>query len=217
MELFRWTTGRTCDKCGKILQDNYLHDVCVDCRESDHHFEKGYSCVQYGINERELLFSFKYGGKAFIGEKIADVMADKLATVDFDADLVIPVPMHKSKERKRGYNQADIIAKHLAKKLTLPYSKKLLLRVENTAAMSGLSAFERHMNMENAFSMTENAVKIAKGKRILLVDDIYTTGSTVSACSKVLISNGACEVRVVTFAAGANLLKFDKEDGNQNC
>jgi len=188
-----------------------MHDICVDCRESAHCFEKGYSCVQYGLKERELLLSFKYGGKAFIGEKIACAMADKLATEDCEVDLIAPVPMYRSKERKRGYNQADIIAKHLAKKMSLPYFGKLLLRVENTTAMSGMSAFERRMNMENAFSMVDSSVKHAIGKRVLLVDDIYTTGSTVSACSQVLMSRGVREVRVITFASGANLLKFDME------
>jgi ComF family protein len=158
-----------------------------------------------------MLLSFKYGGKAFIGEKIAQIMADRLETEDLEIDLIIPVPMHKRKQKKRGYNQAEIIARRLARKLSLPYSDKLLIRTGNTTAMSGLSPFERRMNMESAFSMTEGKARKAEGKRILLVDDIYTTGSTVDACAQILIEKGAREVRVVTFASGANLLKWDRE------
>ena len=77
--------------------------------------------------------------------------------------------------------------------------------------MSGLSSAERSANIENAFSLSENAANLICGKKILLVDDIYTTGSTASECSRILMEKGAAEVCVVTFAAGANLLKVDRE------
>jgi len=206
MATFRWANGKTCEKCGKILQESYAHNICIDCRESNHHFVKGYTCVQYGIHERELLLAFKYGGQSFIGEKIADVMADRLASENLKIDILMPVPMNKAKQRKRGYNQAGIIAKCLSKKLAIPCSEKLLIRTENTPAMSGLSSTERRLNMEKAFCVAKNAEGKIKGKKILLVDDIYTTGSTASACAQALMERGAKEVRVVTFAAGANSL-----------
>jgi len=206
MASFRWANDKTCEKCGKILQENYVHDTCIDCRETDHEFTKGYTCVQYGVKERELLLAFKYGGQSFIGEKIAEVMADRILPECLEIDLLIPVPMFKAKEKKRGYNQAGVIAKCLSKKLELPCLEGVLLRTENTPAMSGLTSFERRINMENAFCLSQGVADEVKGKRILLVDDIYTTGSTVSACAKVLMNQGACEVRVITFAAGANSL-----------
>ncbi|MCL1809082.1 MAG: ComF family protein [Clostridiales bacterium] len=209
MGLFHWANGRTCKKCGKIVQENYPHDTCTDCRENHRYFEKGYTCVQYGIYERELLLAFKYGGKTFIGEKIADAMADKLKMENFETDMVTPVPMHERKQKKRGYNQAAIIARQLAQKLPAPYAGKLLLRTGNTAAMSKLSAEERRMNIENAFSIARGAEGRIKGKRILLVDDIYTTGSTADACSRTLLDAGAAEIRIATFAAGTNILKRD--------
>ena len=204
MTTFRWATGKTCEKCGKILQENYKHETCIDCRESDHEFTKGYTCVQYGVKERELLLAFKYGGQSFIGDKIADVMADRLVSENLEIDLIVPVPMHKNKQNKRGYNQAGVIAKSLSKKLALPYFEKVLIRTENTPAMSGLTSFERRINMENAFCLDESLAGEIKGKRVLLVDDIYTTGSTVSACSRILKEQGACDIRVITFAAGVN-------------
>lgn len=205
MRMFHWANGRTCEKCGKILQDDYAHVVCTDCRENERHFEKGYACAQYGIKERELLLSLKYGGKLYIGEKIAEAMADRLKSVDFRYDLIIPVPMHRKKQKKRGYNQAEIISKFLSKMTSTPYLGKLLLRTGDTTAMSRLSPAERLMNMESAFTVHPGAAEKVKGKSILLVDDIYTTGSTADACSQTLIGAGARTVRIIVFAAGANL------------
>ena len=210
MRSFHWTNGRVCAKCGKALQEEYHHDLCLDCREAVRFFTRGFSCVQYGIHERELLLKFKYSGKTYIGEKLARIMADRLETENLGAELVIPVPMHSKKKRKRGYNQAEIIASELAKKLCVPYSGSLLKRSGNTAAMSRLAAEERRMNIEGAFVVSAYAAEVIAGKRVLLVDDIYTTGSTASECSRVLLSAGAREVFVITFASGANLLKWDK-------
>jgi len=210
MKAFSWANKRTCEKCGKILQNDYPHDICTGCRECKPCFEKGFTCLQYGLQERELLLSFKYGGNTYIGEKIACAMADRLRGEDFSAGLVIPVPMNKEKKRARGYNQAGIIAKNLAVLLKLPYTEKLLIREGKTDAMSRLSPEERRINIENAFKVKENAPEKIAGKRILLVDDIYTTGSTADACSRALLSAGAAEVRFISFAAGANLLKRDE-------
>ena len=207
IRLFHWANGRTCEKCGKILQDDYAFNTCVECRENERFFEKGYTCLQYGLFERELLLSFKYGGKAYIGEKIAEVMADRIKCECLKTDLVIPVPMHKKKENERGYNQAEIISRFLAKKLRLPHSGKLLLRTGNTSAMSRLTPEERRLNIENAFSVAKNSKKSIAGKRVLLVDDIYTTGSTADACSAALLAAGAEAVCFISFASGANLLK----------
>jgi len=154
-----------------------------------------------------MLLSFKYGGKTFIGEKLAQIMADRLETEELETDLIIPVPMHRKKQKKRGYNQAEIIAVRLAKKLRVPYSGGLLLRTEYTAAMSRLTPEERRMNIENAFKVPAYARGRIAGKRILLVDDIYTTGSTVDSCSRALMTTGAREVRVITFATGANMIR----------
>jgi len=155
-----------------------------------------------------LLLSFKYGGKSYIGRKIAEIMADRVAAEeDLLVDLILPVPMHRAKQKKRGYNQAEIIAKYLAELLCTPHSGKLLLRTAKTPAMSRLRPEERRNNMENAFSIAPGAEKRIEGKRILLVDDIFTTGSTADACSNTLLNAGASEVRLICFASGANNLQ----------
>lgn len=210
-EKFHWASGKTCEKCGKPLQENYLHDRCMDCRQTAHLFHKGYACVQYGLRERGLLLSFKYAGKAYIGEKLAEIMADRIAPEGIRPDLVIPVPLHPARKKKRGYNQAGILAKHLARRLGVPFSEKLLLRTGKTFAMSKLTPGERRRNMENAFSIAPGRASRLSGKNILLVDDIFTTGSTADACCAALLSAGAAEVNLFCFAAGANFIQSKVE------
>ena len=201
---FHWANGRTCAKCGKILQDTYPRDICLDCRENARVFAKGYICVQYGMRERDLLLAFKYGGQAFVGEKLAEIMADRIAPEELDIDLIVPVPMHRRKQRRRGFNQADLMARRLAKKLSVPYAANLLLRTTDTPAMSKLNPVERRGNLEGAFGLAAGGERRVAGASILLVDDIYTTGSTGDACSETLLAGGAAEVRLISFAGGAN-------------
>jgi len=210
MEMFHWTNGRMCSKCGKPMQEDYPHDVCTDCRDAGHFFEKGYSCVQYGLYEKELVLSLKYGGKAYIGKIIGKIMADRLEVEEYIPDVIVAVPMHRKKERKRGYNQAEIIAAELAKLLGIPFKSGLLVRKANTLAMSRLAPEERRMNIENTIMASPKGAAGIHEKNILLVDDIYTTGSTASECARALLEAGGAEVRVITFAAGANIIRWDK-------
>lgn len=211
LQMFRWVKGRTCEKCGKMLQDNYLHELCTDCRENEHLFTKGYACVQYGLLERGLLLSFKYGGKSYAGRALAGIMADRIKPERLDIDLILAVPMHKKKRRQRGYNQAELMALHLARKLAVSYAPRLLIRTVMTPAMSRLRPEERRRNMEGAFSIEKGKREQIQGRKLLLVDDIFTTGSTLDACSNVLLDAGAKEVRFISFAIGANRIKSEIE------
>ena len=127
---------------------------------------------------------------------------DKNETMD-KVDLVIPVPMHEKKQRRRGYNQAELLAASFAKHSLLPMRSDLLQRKKNTSVMNDLSPEERKANLESAFALRDGAEKEIQGKHILLIDDIYTTGTTAGACSRVLIEAGAAKVTVLVFASGA--------------
>lgn len=207
VRLLKWANGRTCSRCGKLLQEYYGPALCSDCLDTSHAFEKGYTCVEYGAVERDILHRFKYKDKAYLGRKLAEIMYDRIQAEALSPDLILPVPMHKHKERLRGYNQAAVLAKSLAKLLERPYNGKLLIRTMETEAMSSLGAAERRRNIQGAFTVLTKKKSILKDKNILLVDDIYTTGSTADACSLALLGAGAGSVSIYTFAAGANLLK----------
>ncbi|MGI6752014.1 MAG: ComF family protein [Anaerovoracaceae bacterium] len=186
-----------CYNCIRLLQWE-KRDICGD----EHKFLKGFSCVKYGERERNIIHDFKYGRNPYYGEKLAELMAERL---DWGAlikcDLVAPVPMYLEKEKDRGYNQADLLGSHLAGYLQKTYIKNILVRKVNTPPMSHLSPEERRSNVKNVFEVDEKKKHRVYGKNILLVDDVFTTGSTVDECSKVLMEAGATGVFVVTFSS----------------
>ncbi len=206
----KWANGRTCSRCGKILQEGYGPDLCTDCLSTEHSFEKGFTCVEYGAAERELLHRFKYKDQAYLGRKMAELMYDRLRLEEFSPELIIPVPMYGRKQKKRGYNQAAILAVSLANHTGIPYDGRLLVRVVETEAMNRLGALGRRRNIREVFSVAGNKTNRLTGKTILLVDDIYTTGSTADACSQALLEAGAARVCVFTFASGANLIRQEQ-------
>lgn len=204
---FHWANKKTCVKCGKIMDDDSRRLQCKDCREFSHLFERGFTCVQYGLYERSVMLSFKYGDKGYIGEKLGEILYDRIVPEmesGLSFDYIIPVPMHKSKVRKRGYNQAELMARPLAKKTGLPLLKETLVRVRASKPMSKLSTYDRMENVKNIFTLKPDKVKLIRNKTVLLIDDIYTTGSTADECSRVLMEAGAEKVYLLTFAAGAN-------------
>lgn len=205
MERFHWVGEKTCEKCGKILADDYRHRLCWDCRTFPHEFDKGFTCVQYGLLERGVLMDYKYKGRSYIGHKLGEIMYDRMEIEDVQYDLIVPVPMHEKRLASRGYNQAQVMAKTLAAKKGVPCASELLVRRRETAAMKGLGSFDRYENLKNAFAVSAKNHYTISGKRILLVDDIYTTGSTLDACSSVLKEAGAAAVYALTFACGDNI------------
>lgn len=205
MTRFHWVGEKTCEKCGKILADDYRHKLCWDCRQFDHVFDRGFTCVQYGLLERGVLMDYKYKGKSYIGRKLGDILYDRMAVEAVEYDMIVPVPIHPKRQAVRGYNQAQIMAASMAKKAEVPCVSELLVRKRETAAMKGLGSFDRYENLENAFAVSPKNHYTIAGRSILLVDDIYTTGSTLDACSKVLKDAGAASVYVLTFACGANI------------
>jgi len=203
----KWANGRTCSRCGRILHGDGGPDLCTGCTDADHAFEKGFTCVEYGAAERELIHRFKYRDKAYLGRKMAEIMFDRIEPEELEADLIIPVPMFPRKEKLRGYNQAAILAAVLAKRMGIPYAGGLLVRTVETEAMSRLGALDRRKNIREVFSVPRDQTSRLAGKTILLVDDIYTTGSTADACASTLLEAGAARIFVFTFAAGADLIR----------
>lgn len=205
MERFHWLGLTTCEKCGKILSPDYRHRLCWDCRTFAHTFDKGFTCVQYGLYERGVLMDYKYRGKAYIGRKLGDILHDRMALEEETFDLLVPVPMHAKKQERRGYNQAAVMAMRMAKRSGIPCARGLLRRERETLPMKGLGPLDRYENLRGAFSISPGNHYPIEGKRFLLIDDIYTTGSTADACALVLKEAGAKRVCVATFACGANI------------
>jgi competence protein ComFC len=209
VQKFHWMGKKTCQKCGKILEEGYVHDWCIDCRNMDHQFIKGFTCTQYGLYERVLMMDYKYHDKAWIGRKVGDILADRMRSESLLPNLVVPVPIHKDREAKRGYNQVELMARQYAKLTELTLESRILIRTKNTLPMRNLGVFERIANVQDAFSIRKGSEDILAGNTILLIDDIYTTGSTADSCTQALLQGGAKEVWLLTFASGSNVIPLN--------
>lgn len=201
---FHWITGRTCSKCGKALPDTFQGELCYDCMIREHNFTKGYSCLTYGLHEREVLMDYKYGGKGYLGKKFGDILYDRISLENLDIDVIIPVPISASRLHKRGYNQAEIMAERLAKLMGVSCDCKSLMRVKDTPRLRSLSPSEREVVLAEAFALRKTGKQKIQDRKILLIDDIYTTGATADACSKTLIEAGAEQVIFLSLTSGGN-------------
>ena len=207
-EEIQWVGESRCRRCGKPMgqfpgENPRLQNrvICSDCLRG-RAIHRGYISLVYDGDEREMIHRFKFEGRPYYGAALAAMMAKTLHG-EISADhLVVPVPMHREKMRRRGYDQAVILAKKLAKKMDLPYCGKALVRCRVTDPMMNLAGSGRARNVEDAFRVTERGFEKIAGRRILLVDDIYTSGSTADACAKVLLSAGAEKIYLAAAASG---------------
>lgn len=209
--------GRTCGKCGKALPETYMGEWCYDCMKSAHYFEKGFSCMTYGFHERELMMDLKYNSKGYIARRFGEIMFDRMIPelADLHIDCVVPVPVGRDRLRKRGYNQAELMAssftgrwKREAVDAGLPEAPELcakaLYRTRETVMLRSLSPEERAMALDGAFAVRPAEISRIQGRNVLLIDDIYTTGATADACSKALLDGGAGRVYYLSLASGGN-------------
>ncbi|MCD8326712.1 MAG: ComF family protein [Lachnospiraceae bacterium] len=188
-----------CLKCGKGLAREEW-EYCGDCRRFPHAFDRGRSLYSYE-SAAGAIFRLKYQGRQEYADFFAEEWYRRMAdTIDaWQIDMIVPVPLHKSRRRQRGYNQAELLAKALGRRTGLPVSAKCVVRSRKTVSQKQLNRTERQNNLKNAFKINRVDVQL---KKILVVDDIYTTGSTADAVAAVLKRAGAAKVYVLTLAAG---------------
>ncbi|TXK51361.1 ComF family protein [Pontibacter qinzhouensis] len=150
---------------------------------------------------QRLLHELKYRGAEELGDHLGYRYGSLLSDHQYNShfDLVVPVPLHQSKLRKRGYNQSDSFAEGLARALQLPWSNRTLERTANTDTQTKKGRLERWQNVEDIFVVRKP--ELVQGKRILLVDDVMTTGATLEACAIALLAAGCVEVSVAAIAA----------------
>lgn len=178
-----------CSVCGRII---YHSGKCRVCNSEKIYFDKGYSLLEYKDSVRNAVRQFKYKNMKSYGKYFGDLMSDyAVSKINIKFDYVTAVPLHRKRLKSRGYNQAEILAKLVAIKLNTEY-KKLIVRDINTKPQNSLKKAERQKNIKNAFSLNKGIS--VKDKTILIIDDIFTTGSTINECSKVLKKNNAARV-----------------------
>ncbi len=197
----RPTISARCDVCGRFFEGAGGSHVCGPCLKRTPPFSRHRSFTKYEGMAKDVILLFKYRGNEVLGRRLAGLMESALGGEDdlWDGvDAVIPVPLHRKKLSKRGYNQAAVLAHQLAALKGIPLIGKCLIKARNNPAQTSLDAAEREINVRGAYRVRD--ARTVSGRTILLVDDVFTTGATIGECSRTLLRAGAREVRAVTFA-----------------
>lgn len=189
-----------CMKCGKRIEDE-TKEYCLDCSRKDRGYIKGYPCFDYISPVSDSVLRMKYHDRpqyaSFYGREINRLYGNEFKQMKIEA--LIPVPLHKNRIRKRGYNQAELIALALSYETGIPVRNDILYRETETVAQKKLSNEERERNLYNAFAAHD--IKNVP-RRVVIVDDIYTTGSTIGASAKALRSIGIKEIYYTSICIG---------------
>ncbi|MFZ5519441.1 MAG: ComF family protein [Candidatus Zhuqueibacterota bacterium] len=163
-------------------------------------FTQAYSIWQFDGPIQQIIHLLKYQNYRILARKMGEFMADKIRTLSIpDQDIVlIPVPLHKTRVRERGYNQSFLLCESIASRLTIPFSDKILVRRRYTQSQTRLNATNRQKNVRDAFQVV--APELINGKTVILVDDVITTGATMNACASTLAKSGVSEICLVSAA-----------------
>ena len=171
--------------------------LCGGCLAEPPRFDRMRAAVAYGDVARGVALKLKYGGRPGVAETMARFMARHL---ERDGALLAPVPLHRWRIWKRGYNQAALIASALAKQCGLEARLDLIERVKATPSLRGLNRSQRRETMRGAFRVPARHRDAVRGRTIVLIDDVFTSGATANGCARMLKRAGAAEVRVLAWA-----------------
>lgn len=196
MKKLSWVRRPTCKKCGKEVIGDTI-EYCFDCSKGRRSFDYGLALINYDDAARRSMAAIKYKNKREYLDFYSEAMFRKLGKrlLAMNADVLIPVPVHPSRLRTRGFNQAWELAERLSRLLEIPTDSSILKRSKKTAPQKALDPSARLKNLEQAFAVQHIPPRI---RSAILIDDIYTTGSTIEACTRVLKAAG---VERVYFAA----------------
>ena len=195
-----YTGTQVCQKCGKPLFNERV-EYCPDCRKRPHAFTQGKGIWRYQGVMQKSLYRFKYSNRRtyadFYGMEAARLYGSWIRACKIEA--IVPIPLHPKKYRQRGYNQAELFARVLGRQMEIPIRTDLLQRIVYTNPQKELDRAERRKNLKKALKVSENDVKL---NYILLVDDIYTTGSTMDAAAEEFLARGAKRIYFLTIGMG---------------
>ncbi|MBN1917553.1 MAG: ComF family protein [Verrucomicrobia bacterium] len=188
-----------CERCGaKMFAQATGELLCAECRSTTRHFDRAFSATIYNDPMKALVHRYKYGLRQYLARPFAAWMIEfarrHIDTANLDS--LVPVPLHWRRFQYRGFNQAAALAQAVGRGFGLPVVKHVLRRLRHTTPQVQLGPSERRENMKDAFAV-RRAERI-KGKRIILVDDVYTTGATINECARVLKKAGAASVVAFT-------------------
>lgn len=192
----------SCMKCGKPLYEAEV-DYCYDCAVKKHYYIKGAAVFEYHSMAASI-YRFKYSGRQEYADFYAKNIVQRLGNQikRWNPDALIPVPIHSAKMSARGYNQAEVIARKLERETGIPVKSNIVKRCKKTLPQKNLDDAQRQINLKRAFKIYRNDVKL---DTIVIIDDIYTTGSTVNAMARELHKAGIKNIYYIALAIGKGL------------
>ncbi len=197
-------TDPYCLKCGKKICDD-SRQYCTDCQKKEHIYTQGRAAFVYDRHMKKSIAAFKYGGRREYGKYYSGEIVKKYGEwIDsIGAQCLIPVPIHRERYRKRGYNQAKVIADEIGNMTKLPVIDDYIERGKNTEALKNLNEAQRKLCLKDAFFISEASKLLYHDLRcVILVDDIYTTGSTIDECARVLKKTGVKKIYFLCICIG---------------
>lgn len=189
-----------CKKCGKPIRFAE-EEYCYDCSHHHFHYEQGKSLWLHRAPVDKSIYEFKYKNRRVYSEVYAREMVKSFGRLIkmWEIDLIVPVPLHKKKFRKRGFNQAELLAKEIGRYMGIPVDTSLVIRKKYTAPQKQFGHNERRKNLADAFALTEKKVD---AKNILIIDDIYTTGSTIDTIAELFMHADVEKTYFLTISIG---------------
>ena len=189
-----------CMKCGKYMEDGY--EYCADCLNIPPKFHIARSVGPYSETYRIAVKALKFLGKKNLAVCMGSMMAKVILNEPefWPIDVIVPVPISEGHLQQRGFNQTELLARRIGRELKIKVSNDALIRIKETPSQRELTKEEREKNLLCAFEIKDN--KDVYRKNILLVDDVYTTGSTGRECTRTLLEAGATRVSIITWATG---------------
>ena len=185
--------------------------ICSDCRDNiqvvnkeidmkSEYVDGAIYCLAYNKFIREMVHAFKFNQKSYLYKPLAQVMVNTLKELNiWDFDIIMYIPIHRRKEAIRGYNQSELLAEYISQNINIPISKKNLIKRKWTKEQNQLDRISRMNNLKGSFKINKQDEIL--NKRILLIDDIITTGSTINECSQLLTQNGAEKVKALALTS----------------
>lgn len=187
-------------RCGKPVEQEE-QEYCHDCRNTLHYYDKGASLWVHKAPVSTSVYQFKYHNQRIYGAYYAkELLKCHAHTIKaWNPDIIIPIPLHIKRKKKRGYNQSELLAKEIGKRLQIPVFAKMIVRVRNTRPQKQVKHSERRSNIRNAFSLSQAFRPV---KTVLLIDDIYTTGNTINEAARILWEAGVQNIYFLTISIG---------------
>lgn len=209
IKTFPFNNGRICVRCGAPM-DNEAN-YCLECQNHPKNFDFARSSLVYEGEAQRLVLNMKFHNKRWLAKYFAEMLCDTYSENKLDAEVIVPVPISSERLKERGYNQSELVAKWLAKMLDLPLVTDAIVKFKDNKRQSNLSVSQRRDNVLGAYKIVNR--ESVKGLRVLLVDDILTTGSTMSEVSRKLKIAGAKAVYGMAIASPQYKVPCeDKED-----